>query len=259
MISFHISLEFPFLLFPSSRVVRIPAHIVEFVGILPSRLCILVIIIIEIYRYSIHTFNRKFRLHHVFVVEPLIIKHWYWVTIRRPYTHLLMKRTGHLKPCSSIPPAIVCDCTIVCACGDYTRLRAVATQKKKIPDDQTTSREGSRKMNARNLSTKYLNSSKPIRLQSLKKTKSKFYLFSSQRSKGLGEGSEKGPSFMHPQNAESDQLRSFTPEVEGFFNLFFAHLFSLFPIDSNEIKVHVDTLIDTIISSKSRFPTKYRL
>ena len=77
--------------------------------------------------------------------------------------------------------------------------------------------------------------------------------------KGLGEGSEKGPSFMHLQNAESDQLRSFTPEVEGFFNLLFAHLFSLFPINSNEIKVHVDSLINTIVSSKSRFPTKYRL
>ncbi|KAF9782189.1 hypothetical protein BJ322DRAFT_1111072 [Thelephora terrestris] len=57
--------------------------------------------------------------------------------------------------------------------------------------------------------------------------------------KGLGEGSEK--------------------EVEGFFNLLFAHLFSLFPIDSEEIRVHVDNLLKVISSSKGPFPTQYRL
>lgn len=77
--------------------------------------------------------------------------------------------------------------------------------------------------------------------------------------KGLGEGSGKGAWFVYLWNVRSDQLRCFTPEIEGFFNLLFAHLFSLFPIHSNEIKAHVDTLIKAIASSKSQFPTKYRL
>lgn len=55
------------------------------------------------------------------------------------------------------------------------------------------------------------------------------------------------------------KLTSFTPEVEGFFNLLFAHLFSLFPIDSEEIRVHVDNLLKVISSSKGPFPTQYRL
>jgi translation initiation factor 3 subunit M len=57
--------------------------------------------------------------------------------------------------------------------------------------------------------------------------------------KGLGEGSEK--------------------EVEGFFNLLFAHLFNLFPIDSEDIRVHVNTLLKVISSSNGQFPTQYRL
>jgi translation initiation factor 3 subunit M len=77
--------------------------------------------------------------------------------------------------------------------------------------------------------------------------------------KGLGEGSEKGVQSVHLRNVKSDQLRRFTPEVEGFFNLLFAHLFSIFPVDSNEIKVHIGTLIKAIVSSKGRFPTRYRL
>ncbi|KAF9651741.1 PCI-domain-containing protein [Thelephora ganbajun] len=57
--------------------------------------------------------------------------------------------------------------------------------------------------------------------------------------KGLGEGSEK--------------------EVEGFFNLLFAHLFNLFPIDSDEIKVHVNALLKAITSPKGQFSSQYRL
>jgi translation initiation factor 3 subunit M len=48
-------------------------------------------------------------------------------------------------------------------------------------------------------------------------------------------------------------------EVEGFFNLLFAHLFNLFPIDSDEIEEHVETLLSAITSSKGRFSSQHRL
>ena len=60
--------------------------------------------------------------------------------------------------------------------------------------------------------------------------------------------------------AQPNQLRkSPPPEVEGFFNLLFAHLFNLFPIDSDEIKEHVDSLLKAITSSQGHFSSKYRL
>jgi translation initiation factor 3 subunit M len=60
-------------------------------------------------------------------------------------------------------------------------------------------------------------------------------------------------------DAQSRKLNSLLPEVEGFFNLLFAHLFILFPIDSDEIEVHVGTLLKAITSSKGHFASQYRL
>ena len=51
----------------------------------------------------------------------------------------------------------------------------------------------------------------------------------------------------------------FSLEVEGCFNLLFAHLFNLFPIDSDEIKEHLDTLLTAITSSQGLFSSQYRL
>ncbi|KAH9965703.1 hypothetical protein BGW80DRAFT_1535708 [Lactifluus volemus] len=47
--------------------------------------------------------------------------------------------------------------------------------------------------------------------------------------KGLGEGTER--------------------EIEGFFNLLYAHLLNLWPIDSSETKKHLSTLVPIITSS----------
>jgi len=57
--------------------------------------------------------------------------------------------------------------------------------------------------------------------------------------KAFGEGSEK--------------------EIEGFYNLLFAHLRNLFPFDSPEMKSHLDSLLIAISSSQSHFNLQYRL
>lgn len=57
----------------------------------------------------------------------------------------------------------------------------------------------------------------------------------------------------------SEKNVNFTLEIEGFFNLLFAHIFNRFAIDSDEIKLHVDTLLKAIVSSKGKFTIKYRL
>ncbi|KDQ64446.1 hypothetical protein JAAARDRAFT_28075 [Jaapia argillacea MUCL 33604] len=57
--------------------------------------------------------------------------------------------------------------------------------------------------------------------------------------KGLGDGSEK--------------------EIEGFFNLLYAHLLTLYPVGSAETRTHVVTLLKTISLSPSGTPSKYRI
>jgi translation initiation factor 3 subunit M len=44
-------------------------------------------------------------------------------------------------------------------------------------------------------------------------------------------------------------------EIEGFFNLLFAHLVSSFDIDSQELRTNVDGLLQTIISNPSEQTT----
>ncbi|KAH9899504.1 PCI-domain-containing protein [Cubamyces lactineus] len=60
-----------------------------------------------------------------------------------------------------------------------------------------------------------------------------------EQAKGLGDGTEK--------------------EIEGFFNLLFSHLLTLFPLDAPEIRAHLDTLLKTIISVPDHTSTKYRI
>ncbi|KAH9971432.1 PCI-domain-containing protein [Lactifluus volemus] len=57
--------------------------------------------------------------------------------------------------------------------------------------------------------------------------------------KGLGEGTER--------------------EIEGFFNLLYAHLLNLWPIDSSETKKHLSTLVPIITSSPADSAIKYRI
>jgi len=48
-------------------------------------------------------------------------------------------------------------------------------------------------------------------------------------------------------------------EIEGFFNLLYSHLFTLYPIDSPETSKSVSTLLHTIASSSSDASIKYRI
>ncbi|KAI9000684.1 PCI-domain-containing protein [Trametes punicea] len=57
--------------------------------------------------------------------------------------------------------------------------------------------------------------------------------------KGLGEGSEK--------------------EIEGFFNLLFSHLLTLFPLDAPETRAHLESLLKIVASASDHTLTKYRI
>ncbi|KAI0775891.1 PCI-domain-containing protein [Trametes elegans] len=57
--------------------------------------------------------------------------------------------------------------------------------------------------------------------------------------KGLGDGTDK--------------------EIEGFFNLLFSHLLTLYPLDSAEIRSHLDSLLKIIVTSPDHISTKYRI
>jgi len=48
-------------------------------------------------------------------------------------------------------------------------------------------------------------------------------------------------------------------EIEGFFNLLYAHLLSLWPVDSSETKNRVSNLLRIITSSTVESATKYRM
>lgn len=76
--------------------------------------------------------------------------------------------------------------------------------------------------------------------------------------KGLGDGNEKGAS-TYQHRCTVLQL-TFVAEVEGFFNLLYAHLFALYPPDSSEAKTYLTTLLQTLSSSPSdRLSIKYRM
>jgi translation initiation factor 3 subunit M len=75
--------------------------------------------------------------------------------------------------------------------------------------------------------------------------------------KGVGDGSDKGKCYMPVICHHSLHLGT---EIEGFFNLLFAHLLSLYPIDSPEIRQHLVTLLPVISSSTTENATvKYRV
>lgn len=75
--------------------------------------------------------------------------------------------------------------------------------------------------------------------------------------KGLGEGSEKGSS-SNWSPTTSTNIGS-PVEIEGFFNLLFAHFLSLFPIDAPETKERLLKLVQLITSSPDHSAAKYRM
>ena len=75
--------------------------------------------------------------------------------------------------------------------------------------------------------------------------------------KGLGEGSDKG-EFLHEIRVDTDGNDA--TEVEGFFNLLFAHLFALYSPGSPELKQYIISLLKVLSSSSSdRLSIKYRM
>ena len=78
--------------------------------------------------------------------------------------------------------------------------------------------------------------------------------------KNLGQGSDRGMSiwriFVMCTGLKSSIARS---ETEGFFNLLYSHILSLFP-DTSKAQEHLGPLLATISSAPSEFPTiKYRM
>jgi hypothetical protein len=75
--------------------------------------------------------------------------------------------------------------------------------------------------------------------------------------KGLGEGTERGAA----QNFHHRTLFSpfLVTEIEGFFNLLYAHLLTLWPVDSPETKNRVSSLLPIITSSTTESAAKYRM
>ena len=79
---------------------------------------------------------------------------------------------------------------------------------------------------------------------------------------GLGEGTNRGAcqylSYFALSSALSSHYRP-TTEIEGFFNLLYAHISDLWPVDSPETKRHVTDLLPTITFASAESATKYRM
>jgi hypothetical protein len=75
---------------------------------------------------------------------------------------------------------------------------------------------------------------------------------------GLGDGSEKGQLLTHSNHAEP--IVTFRSEIEGFFNLLYAHLFALYPADAPETRQRLQTLLQVVAASPSEnVAIKYRM
>lgn len=74
---------------------------------------------------------------------------------------------------------------------------------------------------------------------------------------GLGDGSEKGAHLRSlPINQDADR----NTEVEGFFNLLYAHIFSLYPSSSPDTKEVLNSLLASISATPAdRLPIAYRV
>ena len=73
---------------------------------------------------------------------------------------------------------------------------------------------------------------------------------------GVGEGSEKG-------SCQCCSHKSFAPdlavETEGFFNLFFSHFLTLFPIDAPETREQLLKLVQIVSQSNAPASTQFRM
>ena len=75
--------------------------------------------------------------------------------------------------------------------------------------------------------------------------------------KGLGEGSDKGGVYYLNLNRYKNLTNA--TEVEGFFNLLFAHLFALYSPSSPELKQYIISLLKVLSSSSERLSIRYRM
>ena len=80
-----------------------------------------------------------------------------------------------------------------------------------------------------------------------------------QEVKGLGDGSGKGMRTLQVFGPCLHPIDNY-PEAEGFFNLLFAHIFSVHPATSPEAKDYINSLLKAICSSSAEQATvKYRM
>ncbi|KAH0840248.1 hypothetical protein J3R83DRAFT_1255 [Lanmaoa asiatica] len=77
-----------------------------------------------------------------------------------------------------------------------------------------------------------------------------------KNTKGVGQGTDRGMCGHH----HSRSLLTFAAEIEGFFNLLYSHLFTLWQVNSSEPRQHVVYLLNLISSSPSNSASvKYRI
>jgi translation initiation factor 3 subunit M len=76
--------------------------------------------------------------------------------------------------------------------------------------------------------------------------------------KGLGDGTERGRSQLHCCVGVAP-FHALKTEIEGFFNLLYAHLLALWPVGSPETKKHVSDLLPIITSSAAQSSIRYRM
>lgn len=76
--------------------------------------------------------------------------------------------------------------------------------------------------------------------------------------KRLGEGTDRGACQCFSYFTLSSHYH-LTTEIEGFFNLLYAHILDLWPVDSPETKKHVTDLLPIITSASAESAIKYRM
>ena len=123
---------------------------------------------------------------------------------------------------------------------------------------------------ARNLLVKFSNSSRPNRLRRRRNVPGATYNLARKPGQGSissrpgSEGIKRGirkryPICYAPPGRPNGLAEEIPPGAEGLLNLSLAHLLNILPIDSHETKMHIDTLLEAITSSKGDFSSQYRL
>jgi hypothetical protein len=127
---------------------------------------------------------------------------------------------------------------------------------------QSTSHRASRSRNAHHMSSPFKRNLSSRRARRLYRRILNDGEGCSLRSLEMSRDLARALSAVRPRNAiilTRSHLTLLVTEIEGFFNLLYAHLLKLWPIDSPEIKNRVSNLLPIITSSTGVSAAKYRM